>query len=626
VFTQADVDAGKLVYCDPVSDVSVAETRFQVSLRDENLAHAAAQGDIAISLFHPANVPDIADITSSPAAAAPVLPVMNGLSMDEQLKIQFACLSMNLGYIVWDYSSENSAVTGRSPSSGLTKSAYTNQYVPAYGVERRQILWTGYGNDKLSGGMEGDILVAGYGQDTLRGNGGSDLFLLTQISGGNVVIEDFSISDKDLIDLTPLFPAVSGLVTNYVSLAVVGTNTVLGINYSGDGIYFTNRTVTLSGIVLAPSSLGTLLADGYLRVGNLAVCPRVSISATIPSASENGPVAGEFTISRTGSTASDMVVNLQVSGSAANGIDYMLVGSQVVIPAGQVSATIAVTPYVDTASELKEVVQINVVPGAGYEVATASAQVTIDDLAPMISIEALEPLAVKNTLTPGIFLISRSGVLSRSVLVRLAIGGTATIGTDYTSVSAFVNFDVGQATALLTITPKPSGTLANGSESVEITIKPDTSYCVWTPASAKVVIVDELLTAGDWKMRTAAVGAMDLITFLHEDPGAKGYLNIQRYAYGLDPVDPGASSGKPVFTLGGIHPSLTFRRPLSVTDIDYIAEMSRDLKTWQSGPDYFEEFIHPDYTSRLDMVSYRVRQPITNMEPLFMRVRLEYAP
>jgi hypothetical protein len=131
VFTQADVDAGKLVYCDPVSDVSVAETRFQVSLRDENLAHAAAQGDIAISLFHPANVPDIADITSSPAAAAPVLPVMNGLSMDEQLKIQFACLSMNLGYIVWDYSSENSAVTGRSPSSGLTKSAYTNQYVPA---------------------------------------------------------------------------------------------------------------------------------------------------------------------------------------------------------------------------------------------------------------------------------------------------------------------------------------------------------------------------------------------------------------------------------------------------------------------------------------------------------------
>jgi len=47
--------------------------------------------------------------------------------------------------------------------------------------------------------------------------------------------------------------------------------------------------------------------------------PTVSILATDPSAAEAGPDPGEFTISRTGSTAQALTVYYTIAGSATNG-------------------------------------------------------------------------------------------------------------------------------------------------------------------------------------------------------------------------------------------------------------------------------------------------------------------
>src|SRR6185369_8267014 len=121
----------------------------------------------------------------------------------------------------------------------------------------------------------------------------------------------------------------------------------------------------------------------------------ISITATQPAASQNGPVPGVFTVSRSGGLGSSLTVNLQISGSAVNGSDYQSIASSLTFDQGQRTATLTVTPYT-TSTLLTNVVQIAVASGTGYEVGSPSvAQVTIEPLMPQISVEAIEPLAVK---------------------------------------------------------------------------------------------------------------------------------------------------------------------------------------------------------------------------------------
>lgn len=625
LFTQSDVYSGRLVYVSPESDANAVGTSFEVSLKDEDPAHPAARGVVALTFYRPGVGTESPELAPVAPGLPPILPEIAGLPVDEQFRVEFSWLTRNLGFVVWDNSVESTGIDGKLPSTGFTLATYTNQYIPQYGPDRRHVLWGGSGGDRLQAGMEGDVLIGGPGRDTLRGNGGSDLFVITGIGDGNDLIEDFSVAEHDVLDLTRVLTGASEALTNFVKLTVSGTNTLVGINFSGSGGIYTNMIVTLAGVALGPE-LGSLVDNGHLRCGNKVLAPRVSILASIPAASENGPVAGEFTLSRIGGVASDLEVNIAVGGSAANGGDYPLILSTITIPAGQSSVRIPVEPFVDSISESREVVQINLLAGPGYAVGTAMAQVSIEDLAPLISIEPLESRAIKSSLTPGAFVVYRGGVLNRSVLVKLNIGGTAANGTDYTGVPTYINLAADQSSAVITVTPKANAVLSHGVESVEVSIKPDAAYCVWTPSSARVLVVDELLTLESWKSRNFGISATDTLTFMLEDPGLTGILNIQRYAFGLDPNVPQSSPGKPSYQLNGKYLSVTFRRPLSVTDVDYTAELSHDLVLWQSGSAYFEEFIHPDFTGRYDMVSYRVKEPLTNSLPTFMRVRLNYNP
>ncbi len=49
----------------------------------------------------------------------------------------------------------------------------------------------------------------------------------------------------------------------------------------------------------------------------------------------NGPTAGEFTITREGSTANDLVVGFSLTGTATNGIDYQSIPTPLTFPAGK---------------------------------------------------------------------------------------------------------------------------------------------------------------------------------------------------------------------------------------------------------------------------------------------------
>ncbi|MEJ1962623.1 MAG: Calx-beta domain-containing protein [Gammaproteobacteria bacterium] len=89
----------------------------------------------------------------------------------------------------------------------------------------------------------------------------------------------------------------------------------------------------------------------------------MTIAATDANAAEQGADTGTFTVTRTGTTAAALTVNLVLSGTATNGVDYQTIANTVVIPAGAASATVTVTPIDDAVVEPAETVVATIQPG-----------------------------------------------------------------------------------------------------------------------------------------------------------------------------------------------------------------------------------------------------------------------
>lgn len=108
----------------------------------------------------------------------------------------------------------------------------------------------------------------------------------------------------------------------------------------------------------------------------------IAITASTPTAKEQGPVNGVFTFTRAdAATAAALTVNVSVSGTATPGSDYTAIPATVTIPAGASSTTIAVVPVTDTIAEGPETVILTAANGTGYYVSSPwNGTVTIQDL------------------------------------------------------------------------------------------------------------------------------------------------------------------------------------------------------------------------------------------------------
>jgi len=133
-----------------------------------------------------------------------------------------------------------------------------------------------------------------------------------------------------------------------------------------------NYTATLT---VGGSSGQTSSASRVITVTNApAPLSTVTVVASQPLASLLS--AGEFTITRNGSTSSALTVNYSLGGSAVNGRDYQTLSGSAVIPAGSASTKVVVQPK-GLLTVLKTVV-LTVSPDSSYNVSSPnSATVTI---------------------------------------------------------------------------------------------------------------------------------------------------------------------------------------------------------------------------------------------------------
>jgi PKD repeat protein len=86
---------------------------------------------------------------------------------------------------------------------------------------------------------------------------------------------------------------------------------------------------------------------------------------------------GAIKISRTGSCEAALTVQVTVSGTAVNGVDYMKVTVPVVLAVGQSAKTISIVPYADAVVDPNETVILTVQSNAAYTIGAGQSTGTV---------------------------------------------------------------------------------------------------------------------------------------------------------------------------------------------------------------------------------------------------------
>jgi hypothetical protein len=236
----------------------------------------------------------------------------------------------------------------------------------------------------------------------------------------------------------------------------------------------------------AKASITILDNDGppLLPVVSLRTTPREN-----PQAPEFCPLNADcaypsFVVLRTGSTNADLRVYLSYSGTATPGIDYPALPESTVIPAGREAASLMLVPKDDDLIEGSETViaSFTPVPGAGYVQDPNHAKVAItilDSDGPrptVVSIRAIDSKAIElppwvNSVDPATFQVSRSGDLSKDLLVFFSVGGTAKQEVDYRAIKSPVLIPAGEASTNIVVWPIYDE-LKEGMETVLLRLEP----------------------------------------------------------------------------------------------------------------------------------------------------------
>ena len=159
------------------------------------------------------------------------------------------------------------------------------------------------------------------------------------------------------------------------------------------------------------------------RLDPWTVRSAVTVVSTVPTVGEASGSNGVFTLTRTQPVTNALTVNLAVSGSASNGVDYAWIGPSVTFPTGVQAVAVNVSPINDAIAEGPETVSVTVTSGSNYTVGVASsATVTILDDEPVVKPDFT---AWRKNLAIGFAGYTKAETLTNfPVLVRLGPGIT----------------------------------------------------------------------------------------------------------------------------------------------------------------------------------------------------------
>ena len=185
------------------------------------------------------------------------------------------------------------------------------------------------------------------------------------------------------------------------------------------------------------------------------ILPSVTLGVSPPTRAEG---AGTTTVTATLSATSldPIIVALAFTGTAANGIDYTHVGSQIVIPPGSLSGTLTLLAVQDTLDEANETIIVDisgVTNGTESNSQQVAATIIDDDTTPTLSISDFAVLEGNSGTTNAVFTVTLSAASGQIVTVMAtSANGTANSPSDFVALApTTLTFLPGEITKTVTV-------------------------------------------------------------------------------------------------------------------------------------------------------------------------------
>jgi serine protease len=298
-------------------------------------------------------------------------------------------------------------------------------------------------------------------------------------------------------------PHVTGIVSLMLSLkpSLLPVHISSILQNTARSFPTTDCTVTLCGAGIIDASaaiVATNTANGLL-VSSPANLNFGEIPVNQPATPQT------ITFTNIGGSSLTLTANATLSGTNAG--DYSITGSTctnglVLAPTAICTVTVGYTPTAFGVRSASLVVANNATLPSVRVLLAGGAP-------PTVTVSATDAVAAEAGRDPGTFTITRTGDTSTPLAVSFTLQGTAINSTDYDMAPTSVTIPVGNATATVTITPIDDS-IAEGNETVVLSLTGDPSYIVGSASDATITIIDNdvrsKLSGGGCFIATAAFG------------------------------------------------------------------------------------------------------------------------
>lgn len=290
------------------------------------------------------------------------------------------------------------------------------------------------------------------------------------------------------------------------------------------------------------TNLAFSLVDN-IRITNFATV--VTVTATVPDASETGPTPGVFTLTRT-SLGAPLTVNYTVGGTATPGEDYVALPGSITFDANATEAYITVTPIDDSVAEATETVILTLSDSPDYQHSGTATIFIADNEAPQLTIASVTPQMYERVNDYGTFRITRLGDLNAQPFdFNLAFTGTAENGVDYYA-DGLLPLNPGEQTQDIKVYPLEDN-LYEGNETITVSLVAAGAgeYTIGSPSSASITLVDAtyppetVLFADDFNTDSSANWNL----FFAANDGVPDYTAAFAFDYSSQGIPPAPNGG-----------------------------------------------------------------------------------
>ena len=280
---------------------------------------------------------------------------------------------------------------------------------------------------------------------------------------------------------------------------------------------------TVTNYTIAGGRAQFVLVDDDLPTVWLTAVNSVADRGGLYSSTDGGAI--RFT--RTGTLDQPLKINYLAGGTATAGVDYQQLPGSVTIPAGQVTADVAIQPIHGSSNLLKTVTLVLSDSTTYNQDPQNSATVTIRQTLPAVTVTAVSASVAEGGAATGGFVFTLPSALTNSLRVYYAIGGTAIMGDEYSSFNPnYVDIPAGATSVTNSFNPRDNASREHGDITgdpfVLVQLLPGSNYNVLDSGSnAKVSIAEK---SDDTAL--PAVGFMTSDTYVREDAGV-AYIPMQ---------------------------------------------------------------------------------------------------